>query len=328
MGAIYGRQGRWREALANYRRAQELNPRVPNDSEAQTAGALRDWHSVKVLYRHLLELDPDNIDFKINFASMLMNGEGDFPAARAILETIPYPRHDASGNPISMDVGFRWEFFMLERDFAGAEKLLVDFPLEEFPPPYNGVKTFLFACTAWARGDRARARELFEKGRPLMESTVRDHPDDPWFVSWLGMVYAYLGRKEEALRESQRAVDLVPANDAIERPHYLSNLALVYALTGETEKAVTLVEQLLTTPTAESMAFHAITFTQLRSWRWDSLQAIRASRKFSQARSRRRCTRHDYARRYRGGARLPTGDRACPLHRHCRLLQTVDQRAA
>src|SRR5438552_16699904 len=138
-----------------------------------------------------------------------------------------------------------------------------------------------------------------------MESTVRDHPDDPWFVSWLGMVYADLGRKEEALRESQRAVDLVPANDAIERPHYLSNLSLVYALTGETEKAVTLVEQLLTTPTAESMAFHAITFTQLRSWRWDSLQAIRASRKFSQARSRRRCTRHDYARRYRGGARLP-----------------------
>ena len=106
-----------------------------------------------------------------------------------------------------------------------------------------------------------------------MESTVRDHPDDPWFVSWLGMVYAYLGRKEEALRESQRAVDLVPANDAIERPHYLSNLALVYALTGETEKAVTLVEQLLTTPTADSMAFHAITFTQLRSWRWDSLRS-------------------------------------------------------
>jgi len=34
----------------------------------------------------------------------------------------------------------------------------------------------------------------------------------------------------------------------IERPFYLGNLALVYALTGETEEAVTLVEQLLTTP--------------------------------------------------------------------------------
>jgi len=47
----------------------------------------------------------------------------------------------------------------------------------------------------------------------------------------------------------------------------------VYALTGETEKAVTPVEQLLITPTAEGMAFHAITLTQLRGWRWDSLRS-------------------------------------------------------
>jgi Flp pilus assembly protein TadD len=80
-------------------------------------------------------------------------------------------------------------------------------------------------------------------------------------------------RKEEALRESRRAIDLVPANDAVERPRYLTNLALAYVLTGETEKAVTLMEQLLTTPAAESVAFHAITLTQLRSWKWDSLRS-------------------------------------------------------
>jgi Flp pilus assembly protein TadD len=138
---------------------------------------------------------------------------------------------------------------MLERDFAGAEKVLVEFPLEEFPPPVTGLKKFCFARTAWARGDRDKARDLFEKGRRTLEALVRDHPDDPQFVWRLGLVNAYLGRKEEALRESQRAVDLVPENDAIERPRYLTNLALVYALTGETEKAITLVEQLLTRPT-------------------------------------------------------------------------------
>ena len=79
-------------------------------------------------------------------------------------------------------------------------------------------------------------------------------------------------RKEEALRESNPAIDLVPENDATEQPHYLTNLALVYALTGETEKAVTLVEQLLTTPAAENMGISPITLTQLRGWRWDSLR--------------------------------------------------------
>ena len=273
MGSLYRRQGRWREALANFRRAQELNPGVPDENEAQIAVALRDWKTARVLYRHYLERAPDDVDAKMNFATALMNGEGDFAAAKALLDTIPYPRRDGSGNPVWDDMAVRWGLSMLERDFAGAEKLLVDFPLEEFPPPFTGLKGFYFACTAWARGDQDMARERFEKNRRNLESLVREHPNDPMFVYGLGMINAYLGRKEEALRESRRAIDLVPANDAIERPRYLANLALVYALTGETEEAVTLLEQLLTTPMPVGSGIEPITLTELRSWKWDSLQS-------------------------------------------------------
>jgi tetratricopeptide (TPR) repeat protein len=91
MGALYRRQGRWREAMANFHRVQQLNPGVPDDQEAQTAAAVRDWRTGAALYRHLLEMEPRNIRLKINFAVMLMNGVGDFAAARAILQTIPYP---------------------------------------------------------------------------------------------------------------------------------------------------------------------------------------------------------------------------------------------
>ena len=61
--------------------------------------------------------------------------------------------------------------------------------------------------------------------------------------------------------------------DAIERPRYLANLTLVYSLTGEPEKAVTLLEQLLTTPTLWGSGVAPITLTQLRSWKWDSLRS-------------------------------------------------------
>ena len=121
-----------------------------------------------------------------------------------------------------------------------------------------------------ARGDAATARVLFEKARPAYEALVQDHPDEPKFLARLGLLYAYLGRKEEALRESRRAVDLIPEKDAIDRPRYSGNLALAYALTGETEKAVTLVEQLLTTPAVPE---DQITITELRSWRWDRLRS-------------------------------------------------------
>jgi TolB-like protein/Flp pilus assembly protein TadD len=270
MGVLYRRQGRWREALATFRRAQELDPRVPHHEVAQTAAMLRDWHTATVEFRHALELAPDDVWAKINLASALMIGEGDFAAAKAILETVPNPMRDNGGNPSGDDTVIRWELFMLERDFAGAEKVLVEFPAEEFPPPFNGRKTFLFACTALARGDPATARVLFEKARPGYESAVQDHPDEPKFLARLGLVYAYLGRKGDALRESRRAVDLISEKDVIERPIYLARLALVYALTGETEEAVTLVEQLLTTPTGGE---DQITLTELRGWRWDSLRS-------------------------------------------------------
>ena len=53
LGYLYRRQGRWREALENFRRVQELDPRIPHDEEAETAAALRDWKTARVLYRHL-----------------------------------------------------------------------------------------------------------------------------------------------------------------------------------------------------------------------------------------------------------------------------------
>jgi tetratricopeptide (TPR) repeat protein len=224
------------------------------------------------LYHHLLEVAPDDIGIKTNFAVALMNGEGDFAAARTIFETIPYPRYDAHGQPIWDDLFPRFRLLMLERDYAGAERLLVDFPFEEFPAP-PGIKDIFFAQTAWAKGDQPRARELFEKVLRDWEPLVREHPDDPTFTTWLGLLYAYLGRKEEALRESRRAVELVPENDAIERPAYSTNLALAYALTGESERAVTLIEQLLTKPAVEVQGVHAITLTDLRSWRWDALRS-------------------------------------------------------
>src|SRR4051812_19858293 len=60
IGSIYRRQSRWREALINFRRVQELDPAFPHEGAAQTALMLRDWPAAAAAYRHLLEIDPDN----------------------------------------------------------------------------------------------------------------------------------------------------------------------------------------------------------------------------------------------------------------------------
>ena len=98
---------------------------------------------------------------------------------------------------------------------------------------------------------------------------MRDHPDEPAFHAALAKVYALLGRKDEAIREGQRAVELCPENkDAVRGPFYAANLAFVYTQTGEADQAIALLTRLLATPAAER-----ITLAHLRlSWEWDPLR--------------------------------------------------------
>jgi len=104
----------------------------------------------------------------------------------------------------------------------------------------------------------------------LHETGLRSHPDDPRFHATLGRIYALLGRKEEAIREARRAVELLPeSEDAVAGPVYAADLAFVFAQCGEVDQAVKLLSRLLTTPSADR-----VTLAHLRlSWEWDSLRS-------------------------------------------------------
>ena len=106
---------------------------------------------------------------------------------------------------------------------------------------------------------------------------MRDYPDDADRHAQLGLLYAYMHRKEDAIRESRRASDSEPENqDAFHGVRASANLALVYALLGEPDQAVTLIERLLSTPGPVDWLDYpqSITLADLRlRWEWDSLRS-------------------------------------------------------
>ena len=78
-----------------------------------------------------------------------------------------------------------------------------------------------------------------ESARIALEKAVREHPGDPRFHASLGLAYAYLGRKTEAIQEGNHAVKLHPVSkDATFGPRYFLNLTRIYAVIGEHEKAI------------------------------------------------------------------------------------------
>ena len=275
VGGIYRRQGRWREAVASYERALSLDPR--NASIANFAGNnhlfVRDWPAAAACYTRALEINPDYVAARIGLACLEVFRNANPAAGRRILENIPASL-DSDGEVALM----RWDMAMLERDYATAEKILSDLPVEKFQAR-DAPKTYYQGRTALARGDKESAQRYFAATIPALEKWVRDAPDDPQRHALIGLLYAYMHRNEDAIREARRAVELEPeSQDAFHGAMEAANLAMVYALIGEQDPAITLIERLLSTPgpfPGPGADFPSdITLADLRlRWEWDSLRS-------------------------------------------------------
>jgi TolB-like protein/DNA-binding winged helix-turn-helix (wHTH) protein/Tfp pilus assembly protein PilF len=271
VGGIYRRQGRWRESVASFERALSLDPR--NRHIAMLAANnhlfMRDWSAAAVCYKRALEIAPDAIDPKIALAYLEVFQNNSPAVGSKILQNIP-----AGIDPDGYVALARWDLAMLERDYATAEKIVTDSPLEDFR---DVPKTYYQGRIALARGDIESAQRYFAAARPDTEKRVRDNPDAAERRAQLALLYAYMQRKEDAIRESRRAVELEPeSQNAFHGTLWAANLALVYALVGEPDQAITLIERLLSTPGAASYPDvpNSITLADLRLRReWDPLRS-------------------------------------------------------
>ena len=94
-----------------------------------------------------------------------------------------------------------------------------------------------------------RARAGYENAVKILKERIAEVPDDPRYHSSLGIAYACLGRKEEAIKEGLLAVDLLPVSkDAMYGLGHLQDLAVIYTKSGEVDLALDTLEELLSIP--------------------------------------------------------------------------------
>jgi serine/threonine-protein kinase len=154
-------------------------------------------------------------------------------------------------NPTGMDkVTDMWfELALCRRDANEMAKALASFP-PDFP--IRGVprtRAFCEGLAARAQHDMKGAERAFTAARVEVEKIVRDQPDDARALCVLGMIDAALGRKEDALHEGRRAVELIPlTKDAFTGAGLLTDLAVIYAWVGEKDLAIKQLEEVLPIP--------------------------------------------------------------------------------
>jgi tetratricopeptide (TPR) repeat protein len=123
-------------------------------------------------------------------------------------------------------------------------------------PFINDVPTGVYECNCYTyMGDARAAQEACEATSVFLENAVAERPNDPRLHAWLAETYAKLERKEDAIREAERTVELGSApNPYGVGPGALEILTRVYAWVGEPDQALDRIEFLLSNTSGLTVA--------------------------------------------------------------------------
>src|SRR6266487_1325274 len=274
IAAIKRRQGKWKESLEEYERVAKLDPQNPNTVRELifTNTAMRRWPEAARWVEQLRAMAPASIISKIQRGYVEFWWKGDTGLLKSLLNQMA-PGVDPDGSVTSV----RWDVAMLDRDYAAARRAIDVSTVKELS--YTGEastpRAFFEGCIALAQGDIVGAQNYFQGAQPVFEDAVKEAPSTAIRHANLGWLYAFMGRKEDAIREGRRAVELKPeSKDAVDGVIVNCYLALIYARVGEKDLAFPLLERLLKTPGAVDSVDYSITTNDLKHrWEWDPIRS-------------------------------------------------------
>ena len=241
---IMALQGRWQEAIKLIDRAFLYSPR---DASLPTNLAFFYWLSRR--YPEAIEacnraiaLAPDANWPYLYKAFINWSWKGATEEARNAINSVNQDYHWVLWVWYWQEIGEKKYNRALERLDASQDEWI---RTKMWVRPISLMKAFIYDFL----GKPQMALAAYEKSAPLLEAEIQKWPNDPRSHSSLGIVYAALGRKEEAIRQGKRAVELLPiSTDAAYGVPYELDLCIIHVLNGELDSAMDKIEYLLSIP--------------------------------------------------------------------------------
>jgi tetratricopeptide (TPR) repeat protein len=248
-GYIDRRQSRWHDAVRDFERAMELDPRNVKIliDNAVTYLELREYKKAREVADRLVALEPNNIAHSVGRADFELLERADTRPLHAFFDQI-----------LADDPQECLDLALYERDAVAADRALAAVRAlgrDTFNARYFELgemtvsRAYLEGLVARMKGDNAAAQAAFNAARARHEQVVRARPDFGPSLCALGLVDAALGQKEEALREGRRALELAPmTKDSMNGTDVLYFYAVICAQTGERDQAIEQLETLAKIP--------------------------------------------------------------------------------
>jgi len=259
---VQRRQGKWAEALANLSRAIELDPR--SNTLAFEVGLtyvlMRRYPEAERYLDRAIELAPEWPEPYSEKARLYLDWKGNTERAeRPLLQSLGKTDRLARAGTNRLGTLFiprneEYRAAVRGRSLGSAGS--------------DTAGYFLFKAELYRQSHEPRLERAYsDSARAVLEADVRKRPEDAGFRAALGLAYAGLDRKADAIREARRSVELVPlSKDAYFGAARVENLAHVYALVGEPEAAIDQLKLLLSIPSEISIPLLRV------DPNWDSLR--------------------------------------------------------
>jgi serine/threonine-protein kinase len=238
-GYIARRRGKQEEGLQNLLRSLEIDPRnfLTLQQTALSYQSLRRYAEMARVLDRGLAIKPDDVETRALRASVDFDWKADTRPLHQLIGELQ------AKNPAALQsVADTWFTCALaERDPAAAEAAIS--ALGENPFGYNNGSLFLNrpllrGLIARTMKNETKARTAFAAARPEQEKIIQAQPNFGPALCVLGLIDAGLGKKDEALREARRAVELLPVEkDSFTGAQMIEILAITAAWLGEKDLA-------------------------------------------------------------------------------------------
>lgn len=238
IGTSYMILGEWDKAEQYLLKAYEVDPHGMH-----TAGL------VATFYMHMR--DWQKSEYYINKAIVSFPEQGYLYGRKSEIAIFGYGDTEKATRLIDEGVQFAGERNLLSNRFSvecrsGRFQELLE-TYERFPDDdtYFLSKGIVYRFL----GEEDQAKTSFDSAKVVHERWVQTVPHHIQNYGYLGLVYAGLGRKEEAIKSAQKAIELEPiSKNALSAPYNHLELAYVYSMVGEQDKALDEIELILSIP--------------------------------------------------------------------------------
>jgi TolB-like protein/Tfp pilus assembly protein PilF len=251
IGAIQRRQGKWAESTANLEKAVSLNPKDswPLQNLAFNYQMQRNFDAANRTVDRALQINPQAIGLWEIKVKLAIAEKGDFSVyEQAVEKGKSFPISDE--DRLKM-VGNEANLLLLQRKYQQLLQLGQRFPDDSFAavPGSLAMKYFAIGIAQKGLGDDTAARTALVRAKNILEDQLKQKADDADLRVQLAKLLAWLGEKDAAIAEAQRAIDLRPeTKDAFEGPQITEQVAQIYAILGDNARAIELLDGLLSRP--------------------------------------------------------------------------------